>query len=280
MIGASVPRLSFAASDPLGPMEKGICVNTHSEQAALSFIRERLSKREGFALATINLYHVVKLSHDEAYYKAYRQHDAVVADGFPIVWLGRMLGQDICRTTGSDLVLPIVSLVHEMGGTLAMVGTTKSALETASGKFRQRFPGLKIVFTRAPPFGFDPKSHDAEALMDDIRKSDAWICLLAFGAPKQEILAALGKTKAPKTGFISIGAGVDFIAGSQIRAPIWVRRINMEWFWRMALSPKRLFIRYLLCALVFPALLCRSAMKRKAAPPSAANPGYSSGKLP
>ncbi len=275
----TIPRLSFSPSSH-SPSEKSICINTPTEQAALDFVKDKLAKRQGFAFATINLFHVVKLSYDASYYKAYRQHDAVVADGFPIVWFGRIAGKKIQRTPGSDLMLPIVKLVHDMGGTLAMVGTTQSALDAAAERLKIMFPGLKIVLTQSPAFNFDPQSREAEELIEEIKKSDAWICLLAFGAPKQEMLAALGKEKAPRTGFVSIGAGIDFIAGHQIRAPHWIRQVNMEWFWRLALSPKRLFVRYFLCALFFPVLLVRSIAQRKTAAVSPANAGYSSAKLP
>ena len=77
---------------------------------------------------------------------------------------------------------------------------------------------------------------------------------LALGAPKQEILAARGLTLQPALGFVSIGAGLDFIAGAQTRAPLWVRRIAMEWAWRMASHPRRLARRYLDCAAILPGL--------------------------
>jgi exopolysaccharide biosynthesis WecB/TagA/CpsF family protein len=241
---------------PMGG-NRSISINIFSQAATLEYIDTMVRARQGFALATINLYHVVKLATDEDYFEAYRNHDVVVPDGFPIVWLGRLAGKEIHRTTGSDLVIPLIKTVYDAHGTLAMLGTTNETLEAASKKLREQFPGLKIVYTRSPPFNFHPSSALACELMQEVDRSGASVCLLAFGAPKQEVLAALGKTLAPRTGFVSIGAGIDFIVGKQIRAPEWIRQINMEWFWRLALSPRRLSLRYLLCALVFPVLLAQ-----------------------
>jgi exopolysaccharide biosynthesis WecB/TagA/CpsF family protein len=93
--------------------------------------------------------------------------------------------------------------------------------------------------------------------------SGARLCLLALGAPKQEMLAVRGKEVAPGLGFVSVGAGLEFIAGTQARAPVWVQKIAMEWLWRMAREPKRLFRRYIACFAVLPAL-ARDARRLRA----------------
>jgi UDP-N-acetyl-D-mannosaminuronic acid transferase (WecB/TagA/CpsF family) len=81
------------------------------------------------------------------------------------------------------------------------------------------------------------------------------MCFLALGAPKQETLAARGLDLVPGCGFLSIGAGIDFLAGLQRRAPAWVRAIAMEWFWRMASDPRRLAGRYARGFTILPGLV-------------------------
>ena len=103
-------------------------------------------------------------------------------------------------------------------------------------------------------FGFDPEGPAATACLDELAASGARLCLLALGAPKQEILAIRGAERLPGCGFVSVGAGLDFIAGHQSRAPVWVRRMALEWAWRLATNPRRLARRYLDCALVLPGL--------------------------
>ncbi|MFA5041603.1 MAG: WecB/TagA/CpsF family glycosyltransferase, partial [Bdellovibrionales bacterium] len=231
-------------------------------QDTLAYIRNKAREKSGYALATVNLDHVVKLAVDEPFFKAYVEHDVVVADGFPIVWLGRLMGADIVRTTGADLAVPVMSVLEEENRTLALIGTTQEVLEEVTKRMKKRFPMLDIVFTNAPPFGFDPLSDKALDLMKQVEASGASVCLLAFGAPKQEILAAQAKKVAPHVGFISVGAALDFIAGNQTRAPLWVQRSNTEWLWRLLHNPKRLFWRYAQCAFVFPILLVRALQAR------------------
>jgi exopolysaccharide biosynthesis WecB/TagA/CpsF family protein len=101
-------------------------------------------------------------------------------------------------------------------------------------------------------------------MLDELAASGARVCFLALGAPKQEILAARGFARHPGLGFVSIGAGLDFIAGHQTRAPVWVRRIAAEWLWRMLGNPRRLARRYLECIAILPSLTRRAIASRQA----------------
>lgn len=244
---------------------EGFCirVNLHTPAEALRFVGDRIAKGEGFALATLNLDHVVKLATSPEFLDAYLRHDAVTADGFPIVWAGRIQGVSLVRTTGSDLFLPMLNLAAEAGAKIALVGTTGPALEAASKNIAARFPKIRIALTEAPPFGFDPASAEAAAVLERVRDSGAALCFLALGAPKQEELAARGRAIAPNVGFLSVGASVDFIAGTQRRAPRWVQRCNVEWLWRLGTNPRRLMIRYAFCAAILPGLLVRAFLSRK-----------------
>jgi len=85
-----------------------------------------------------------------------------------------------------------------------------------------------------------------------VAESGAGLVFLALGAPKQERLAARGRALQPELGFVSIGAGLDFLAGSQRRAPRLVRRLALEWLWRAGSDPKRLAGRYARCAAILP----------------------------
>jgi len=163
-----------------------------------------------------------------------------VADGNPVVWLGRLAGERLALLPGSDLVVPLARLAAETGTGVALVGATDAALEGAAARLRAEVPGLQVVHTAAPPMGFDPEGPAARAILTDLAAAGAGLCFVALGAPKQERFAALGRGLCPSVGFASIGAGLDFLAGTQVRAPRWVRRIAMEWLWRLALSPRRL----------------------------------------
>lgn len=245
-------------------------VNVPTEAALLADVAAQLKAGKGFAIATLNLDHVVKMRRNPAFLRAYRAHSHVVADGNPIVWLSRLAGRPNSLVPGSELIAPMAALAARLGMPLAFLGSTGPVLALAAGRLQAEYPGLVVATCLAPPYGFDPESPAADALLDQVAASGARICLLALGAPKQEILAARGLARHPELGFLSIGAGLDFIAGHQTRAPVWVRRIAMEWLWRMLSNPRRLARRYLDCALVLPsltgqALASRSIRKQGAA---------------
>lgn len=237
------------SSDPLA------LVNFPTEAALLDDIATRLQAGQGFAIATLNLDHVVKMRSNPDFLRAYRAHSHVVADGNPIVWLARLSGRaEVALVPGSELIEPVAALAARLGTPLAFLGSTEPVLQAAAARLKADHPGLEVATCLAPPFGFDPEGAVADAMLDQVASSGARICLLALGAPKQEVLAARGLARHPQLGFLSIGAGLDFIAGHQTRAPVWVRRVAMEWLWRMLSNPKRLARRYLDCALVLPSL--------------------------
>lgn len=229
-----------------------IRVNMPDRQSLLAEVADRLGMGQGFALATINLDHLVKLRQDSAFRDAYAAQDLVVADGNPIVWLSRLARRPVSLVTGSDLVIPLARIAADKGVAVALVGTTEAALAHAAEEIIRRVPGCRIVARIAPPMGFDPDSDAARDLLLQVRDSGARLCFLALGAPKQERLAARGRSVTPEIGFASIGAGLDFLAGNQARAPQWVRRIAMEWAWRMLSAPRRLVPRYARCAAILP----------------------------
>ncbi len=238
-------------------------VNFPTEAALLADVEALLAQGRGFAIATLNLDHVVKLRRDAGFRAAYAAQSHVVADGNPIVWLSRLAGRgEVALVPGSELIAPVAALAARVGAPLAFLGSTEVVLRAAADRLEADHPGLKVAACLAPPYGFDPESAAADALLDQVAASGARICLLALGAPKQEVLAARGFARHPQVGFLSIGAGLDFIAGHQTRAPVWVRKIAMEWLWRMASNPRRLARRYLDCALVLPSL-AGSALKTR-----------------
>jgi N-acetylglucosaminyldiphosphoundecaprenol N-acetyl-beta-D-mannosaminyltransferase len=229
-----------------------IRVNIADKSALLTAVEARFEAHQGFALATINLDHLVKLRSSLPFRTAYAAQDFVVADGNPIVWLSRLARRPVSLVPGSDMVLPLAQLAAKAGIKVALVGSTEPALQAASLNLQAQVPGLQVALLHAPAMGFDSQSDAAEKVLRDIAAQQIGLCFIALGAPKQETFAARGRQLAPQTGFASIGAGVDFLAGNQNRAPIWVRKIAMEWLWRALSSPRRLLPRYAACAAILP----------------------------
>jgi exopolysaccharide biosynthesis WecB/TagA/CpsF family protein len=245
------------------------CVTVSSQADLLRDLRARLIAGDGFGVATMNLDHVVKLRRSDVFRCAYAAHSHVTADGRPIVWLSALAGRPVELVTGSDLVAPLAGLCAETGTPVALVGATPDVLERTAERLRDMVEGLSIAARISPPMGFDPTGPEADRIIGDLGRSGARLCLVALGAPKQEVFAAHAMRSLPQTGFVSVGAGLDFIAGAQLRAPRLVRSLAMEWAWRLAGDPKRLLGRYAACAGVLPslaqtALACRLGRAERA----------------
>lgn len=245
-----------------GTISHAVEINIPTRATLFQALRDRFAAGKGFALATLNLDHLTKLPVDPAFVSAYRNHDLVVADGRPVVWLSRVAGAPVELMPGSDLILPMCRLCAEMGVPLALVGSSDEALDGASQALQDRVPGLRVAYLHAPAYGFDPEGAEADAIFDALNRSGAGLCLIALGAPKQEVFAARGRKMSPKVGFASIGAGLDFLSGHQVRAPKVMRMIAMEWFWRAMQNPRRMVPRYAKCFAILPRLFLQAVRQR------------------
>lgn len=229
-----------------------VAVTVPDEATLLAVLTERLRNGRGFTVATLNLDHLAKLHRDGAFRAAYAQADLVTADGNPIVWLSRLAGRPVALLPGSDLIRPVLALCAREGAPVGLLGSSSAALERAAERLAAAIPGLVVCDRLAPPMGFDPAGPEAAAALDRMAQAGARVVLIALGAPKQERLAALGRGRYPGMGFLCIGAGLDFIAGHQRRAPLWMRRLALEWLWRLAGDPRRLAGRYARAAMALP----------------------------
>lgn len=248
---------------PEGTGEQAVTVTAATRSDLLEDLGTRMCARAPFAVATLNLDHVVKFRQDPGFHTAYLAHSHVTADGNPIVWLSGLAGQPVELVPGSELIDPLMQFCAAQGVPVAFLGSTEATLETAATVLTDRYPGLEVVAMIAPEMGFDPTGAAAQTHIEALRRSKAGLCCLALGAPKQEVFAAHALEQGLSMGFISIGAGLDFIAGTQTRAPLWVRKIASEWIWRMLSNPKRLAARYMACIAILPSLSLRAAKQRR-----------------
>lgn len=232
--------------------DQKVTINIANKAALLDEVRSRFRARSGFALATINLDHLAKMAKSRGFVRTYMRQDLVVADGNPIVALSHLAQKPVEVVPGADIILPLCRLAAEERVKLALVGGTDIALQDAATALHAQVPNLDITLCIAPSGQFDPESDEAVTILRHLDEAGIQLCFLALGAPKQEQLALRGRDLAPNTGFASIGAGLDFLGGHQQRAPIWVRKLAMEWLWRALSNPRRLIPRYARCFVILP----------------------------
>ncbi len=170
--------------------------------------------------------------------------DRVVCDGMPLVWLSRIFGRPLReRVAGSDMVPRLLEICAEERRAVYFFGSDMRTLEEAKVIVEQRYPGLRVAGMDSPPVGA-VIDWDNEELCRRMQASGAGLLLVCLGCPKQErwIFAHHREAGIPLS--IGVGASLDFIAGKQKRAPMWMQKTGLEWFWRMSSNPSRLVSRY------------------------------------
>lgn len=250
-----------AAAAPIAHVD-GWPLHLANAAESLDTLTRAAKRGEGFLFAPLNLDLLVKLRSDMAFAAAMRRATYVIADGWPIAALGRRESPRVERTTGADLVIPLSQACANNGLPIYLFGTSPEVLEKVSAELTRRCPGLRIVGKESPQLGFDPRSPLADAAIQRIKSSGARICFLALGAPKQEILGARALDQGVAAGFICVGAGLDFIAGAQVRAPAFMRDNGMEWLWRLLTNPRRLAARYVQCAVLLAEIVLVEPSRR------------------
>ncbi len=244
-----------------------VTVNVTNEAALIDAVGSRLAGNIGFALATLNLDHLVKLKSTPSFRDAYAAQDLITADGNPIVWLSELARQPLDLLPGADLVIPLACMCAENNRPIALVGSTEESLAKALETLKKAVPNVECAAMIAPPMGFDPEGPAAQEILEELASHNVGITFVALGAPKQERFAAFGRRIAPQCGFASIGAGLDFLSGQQTRAPYLVRRMALEWLWRILNDPIRLTKRYAKCIMILPEQV-RNVLKSRQTPTS------------
>ena len=170
--------------------------------------------------------------------------DFIIADGMPMVWRSRLNQFPLPeRVAGSELIYAISQWASQKGRSIYFLGGAPGVAEAAAKTLAERYSGLKIAGVHSPPFR--PLSdQENDAMVAAIRDSNADILFVAFGQPKGEkwIDSNLKQLGVPVC--VQIGASFDFVAGGVSRAPRWIQAAGMEWLYRLAQEPKRLFGRY------------------------------------
>ena len=241
----------------------GQWINLASQADAVAAIRDDFRQGRGFSLHVLNLDHLVKRRADPAYKQAYERATYVTCDGAPVAIMARRQHPRIQRTPGPDLIEPLCRLAAEEKMPVYLFGSSPEALRRTAEQLAARCPGLQICGTDSPSQGFDPGSAAADAALDRMAAAGARLCLISLGSPKQEVFSRRGLDRHPGLAFLNIGAGIDFIAGSQSRAPDVMRDHGLEWLWRLATNPRRLTGRYARCALLLADVAIADPLRRR-----------------
>lgn len=214
----------------------------------MAWVLEQASGAGVFAVEAANTHVAALARSDTAFGESMRQFDLIVPDGMPLVWsLNAGLPEEEKlkdRVYGPTLMLETLkATAGNPGFRHFLLGGKESTLEKLQQNFAERFPGLAIAGSYSPPFGEWP-AQEFDKICGLIRDSGANLIWVGLGCPKQEHWIARHKDRLPPGVYFGIGAAFAFHAGEVSQAPAILQRFGLEWAYRIAAEPRRLFRRY------------------------------------
>jgi N-acetylglucosaminyldiphosphoundecaprenol N-acetyl-beta-D-mannosaminyltransferase len=183
--------------------------------------------------------------------------DLILTDGEMVVKLSKFLGNPIKeRVAMTDFVWDVCDLAVEKNYKLFLFGGRENVLEIGRARIQEKYPTLNICGSYSPPLGFEKNSLELSKALDIIKNSNADILIVFLGCPKQERFIAKYKDMYQVPVSITMGGCIDFIGADIRRAPLWMQKNGLEWFFRFAQEPKRLFKRYFIDDMkIFPLVM-------------------------
>ncbi|MUL39035.1 WecB/TagA/CpsF family glycosyltransferase [Gloeocapsopsis dulcis] len=217
------------------------------DKAVETIISYALSANEPRYVVTPNAQHILLLQENTRFCEVYEKAFLVVADGVPLVWASKFLGRSLPgRVNGTDLFERLCQEAAKHELKVFLLGGRPGSAKGSAQVLQQKHPGLKIVDTYCPPYSFETDSAEIALINEKIRAATPHLLFVALGAPKQEywIYDNYQEIEVPIS--IGIGASFEFVSGMIPRAPLWMQKSGLEWFFRLVSEPKRLWQRYIL----------------------------------
>jgi N-acetylglucosaminyldiphosphoundecaprenol N-acetyl-beta-D-mannosaminyltransferase len=223
----------------------GMRVDGTTYADAAGAILERAEQGEGGRVCVATVHMVMESCDDPRFRRLVNGAELVTPDGMPLVFGLRALGvSGATRVYGPALLGLLCRRAESAGLPVGFYGGRPEVLGELVRRTQARFPRLRIAFSASPPFRtLDPE--EERAVVEAIEASGARLLFVGLGCPKQERWMAAHR-EALSCVLVGVGAAFDFLAGARAQAPAWLQRAGLEWLFRLACEPRRLWRRYLL----------------------------------
>jgi len=223
----------------------GLQVNVCNHDSAIRCVADLVERGRG-GYVCFSTVHMTMESFDNPEYAAkVNAADLIIPDGMPLVWMQKLQGEgQAARVRANDLMIMLCAYAEENDLTVGFYGGKQSVIDAILERAKRDFPKLKIVYAFSPPFRSLTEEEDA-AITSEINRSKPDILFMGLGCPKQEKWMSAHKDKLTAV-MLGVGASFDFFAGNVRESPEWLGRLGLEWLFRLAQEPRRLWKRYLI----------------------------------
>lgn len=167
----------------------------------------------------------------------------VNADGQSVVWASKVLGKGLKeRVTGIDLMNNLFDISENEGYKVYLLGASEDVIQTVVNVLKHKYPRLEITGYRNGYFS----KEENERVVSDIEKSGADLLFVGFSSPMKEYWLAENLNRLNVPFCMGVGGSFDVLSGKTTRAPLWMQKTGLEWFYRFSQEPKRMWKRYLI----------------------------------
>jgi N-acetylglucosaminyldiphosphoundecaprenol N-acetyl-beta-D-mannosaminyltransferase len=209
-------------------------------------------ERRSHHIITVNVAILMMARENPKLAHAIDKADLVVVDGKPLVWSSRWLDAPVPgKVSGADLMPAILQAGNERGLSIFLLGTTQERLDALERVIRARYPNVTIAGSRNGFF----KEEDWPAIVKHIRDAKVDLLLVGMPAPFKEVWCEQHRDDLATPVMLGVGGAFDVMAGFVPRAPRLMQDAGLEWAWRLAMEPRKLWKRYLKTNSAFLALL-------------------------
>jgi len=215
-----------------------------------NFIFKQITGHTSFVLLPTSLNDIASINGNLPLTRKYQEVDYCLTDGMPLVWWFNLecfflrKKEKIQRLYGPTLMRDILGKSDNQVKHF-LYGSSPQTITNLAKEIIKLNPSIKIVGKISPPFG-DLSLADEASFLAEIRKVKADVLWIGLSSPKQVYLATRWKHFLPQVGVMCVGAAFDFLSKKQPMAPRFVQKVGLEWLFRLFVSPKRLWKRYLI----------------------------------
>jgi N-acetylglucosaminyldiphosphoundecaprenol N-acetyl-beta-D-mannosaminyltransferase len=222
----------------------GVQISAVNMEQAVETIHEWIAQRESHYVCVTSFHGPIECHKNPELLSIFNGSGMATPDGMSIVWLLKLNGmKHVSRVYGPDLMLEVCRQSVQFGWRHFFYGGLPGIPEKLTECLSAKYPGINIAGSYSPPFRPLTSAEDREVveLINSLQPDIVWV---GISTPKQERWMAehLGRISAPV--MIGVGAAFDFLSGSKKQAPRWMQRSGLEWLFRLASEPRRLFSRY------------------------------------
>ena len=235
----------------------GCRIDNLSMEETLVRIEEFIRSGKPHQHVVVNVDKLVKASRDEELRRIINACALVNVDGMPVVWASRLLGKPLKeRVAGVDLFEALMRRAGERGWRVFLLGARAEVVAGVAATYARRYPDLAIAGWRD---GYWQGEAEEAAVAEQIRASRADLLFVAIGSPKKEQFLGRWQDTMRIPFAMGVGGTFDVAIGRVKRAPRWMQRAGLEWFYRFLQEPRRMFRRYFIEDMAFVWLLLKEA---------------------